>query len=280
MSIASDAVHLRAADGFLLGATEFRATAPIDRAVLIVPATGVQRRLYRPFAEHLASRGFDVVTWDWRGTGESRPRSLRGFPASLTTWATQDLAGAIAWAAERYPAHRLLAVGHSFGGQAVGLAPNAGRLAGLVTVAAQSGYWGHWPAPRRWAHAALWYVGMPGLTALCGYFPARRLGAGEDLPAGVAGEWARWCRRPDYLGDYSGHRRFAQPLLALSFTDDPVAPPRAVEALHREYAAAALTRRAVAPGDVGATRLGHFGFFAPGRAPALWDEVATWLGTV
>lgn len=267
-----------ATDGFALGATEFRAAAPAaGRAVLIAPATGVRRRLYQPFAAYLATQGFHVLTWDWRGTGGSRPPDLRGFPASMTTWATRDLAGAIEWATQTYPGHRLYAVGHSFGGQAVGLAPNAQRLAGLVTVAAPSGYWGHWPRGRRWMLAALWYTAMPALTALLGYFPGRRLGLGEDLPAGVAHEWARWCRTPAYLGDYTLHRRFARPLLALSFTDDPFAPPRAVRALHREYAAARLTERVVAPHQVGATRLGHTGFFAAGRAPELWAEVAAWL---
>ena len=271
---------IQATDGLALRATEYRASAPTGRTVLIAPAMGVRRGLYRPFAEYLGTHGFDVLAWDWRGVGENRPPRLRGFVASTTIWATRDLAGAIAWAVDRYTGHRLCAVGHSFGGQAIGLAHNADRLAALVTVAAQSGYWGHWSAGRRWAYAALWYVGMPALTALCGYFPARRFGLGEDLPAGVAHEWARWCRTPTYLGDYAGHRRFARPVLALSFTDDPFAPPRAVQALHREYSAAQLTVRAVAPREVGADRLGHFGFFAPGRAPGLWAEVVAWLRAV
>ena len=254
--------------------------------MLVAPATGVRRRLYRAFATHLAGAGFDVLTWDWRGTGDSRPATLRGYDASLSAWATRDLVGAIAWGAERTaPGARLLAVGHSFGGQAVGLAPNAHRLAALVTVAAQSGYWRHWPGTSGYRYAALWYIVMPVLTAAFGYFPSSRLGLGEDLPAGVAREWARWCRAPGYLGDFAdatmtgfaGHRAFRAPVLAVSFSDDPFASPRAVDALHREYAAAAVTRRHVRPADVGAREIGHFGFFREGRTPGLWDEVAAWL---
>ena len=268
--------RIAAADGLPLGASVYPPAAePVGR-VLVVPATGVARRLYDPFARHLAAAGFEVVTWDWRGTGDSRPASLRGFPASLRDWARVDLAGVIAWARERRPALPLLAVGHSFGGQSLGLAPEARHLAGAVTVAAQSGWWGHWPRPRRWVYALLWHVAMPGLSHLLGYFPSSRLGLGEDLPRGVALEWARWCRSPSYLGDWSGHRALAVPILALGFTDDAYAPAAAVDALHREYAAAAVERRQVSPADAGVRHIGHFGFFKPGL-PALWDEVAAWL---
>ena len=240
----------------------------------------MKRRLYRRIAAHLAGAGFDVLTWDWRGTGDSRPASLRGFDATMTDWATRDLAGAIAWAQRERGGRPIVAVGHSFGGQAMGLAPGARELAALVTVAAQSGWYGHWPAPRRWVLAALWRVAVPSLVAALGWFPSRRFGIGEELPAGVALEWARWCRSPGYLGDHhgwAGHRTLGVPVLALSFDGDPIAPPRAVAALHREYAAGApVTMRHVGAAESGRP-LGHFGFFRDERARPLWDEVAAWL---
>ncbi|HKG91465.1 MAG TPA: hypothetical protein VKA84_06235, partial [Gemmatimonadaceae bacterium] len=221
--------------------------------------------------------GFGVLTWDWRGTGDSRPARLRGFPATMRDWATKDLAGAISWAEARAPAGAaLLGVGHSFGGQAMGLAPNRDRLRALVTVAAQSGYFGHWPAPARYGYALLWHVGMPVLARAVGYFPAHRLGLGEDLPRGVALEWARWCRRPEYLGDWSGHAAFAAPLLTVGFDDDPIAPPRAVEALHVRYGSPDKRRRQVRAEELGVRRIGHFGFFRPTAEP-LWREVVEWV---
>lgn len=271
-----EAVRIPAADGFALAGTVFTVREGLAGVVLVAPATGVRRTLYRHFADHLASRGLAAITWDWRGTGDSRPESLRGFHATMRHWAERDLAGVIAWARDRFAGAPLLALGHSFGGQAMGLASNAHLLRALVTVGAQSGWWGHWPLPRRWAYALLWHVAVPAATSAAGYFPARRLGLGEDLPAGVAREWAEWCRSPQYLGDWSGHRRFAAPILAWSFTDDPFAPPKAVAALHAQYVAAPLLHRAVAPWEVGASRIGHFGFFRPG-VPALWRETSDWL---
>ena len=272
-------IRIPAADGYSLAASWFgHPDAP--RVALIAPATAVRRRLYDAFARFLAGQGYGVVTWDWRGTGDSRPASLRGFGATMTDWATKDLAGVIEWAAaQAAPGARLVAIGHSFGGQSVGLAPNRDRLDALVTVAAQSGYVGHWPAPRRYLYTALWYAWLPLLVRAFGYFPAKRLGLGEDLPRGVALEWARWCRRPEYLGDWSGHAAFAAPLLGVGFDDDPIAPPRAVDALHVRYGTPSKRRRQVRAEELGLSRLGHFGFFRSTAEP-LWREVAAWLDEV
>lgn len=280
----SSPLRIAARDGFELGATLYEpdAAAGEPRAlVLIAPATGVLRRLYQPFATFLSGEGFRVLTWDWRGTGDSRPASLRGFAATMTDWATLDFAGVLDWAAAHAEGRPLLAVGHSFGGQALGLVTDSGgsELAGAVTVAAQSGYWGRWPSPKRFYYAGIWYVLVPAFTALYGYFPSRLLGFGEDLPSGVARQWARWCRSREYLGDWRGHERLAAPILALSFADDPYAPAAAVDALHEHYAAATVERRYLRPQDVDATRIGHFGFFKPG-VPALWREVSGWMTAV
>lgn len=269
-------LEVPATDGFLLSASWF-GPSDAEQVLLVVPATGVRRHLYGAFARFASERGFGVLTWDWRGTGESRPASLRGFEASMRQWAEQDLAGAISWAVRRFPQARLHAMGHSFGGQAVGLASNGGRLESLVTVAAQSGYWGHWPSPQRFGYAALWYVGVPIATRFLGYFPSQRLGFGENLPRGVALEWARWCRSPEYLGDYSGHRAFSSPILALSFSDDRFAPQAAVEALHARYGSQDLVYRHLTPEELGTDRIGHFGFFREGKVPGLWSEVTAWL---
>lgn len=271
------ALTISALDGFPLAASRFDADGGnACRVILISPATGVRRSIYRHLAGFLAERGAVVVTWDWRGTGESRPESLRGFTASLRTWAEQDLGGVLQWAREAHPGAKVALIGHSFGGQALGLLPEAAHLDAAITLAAQSGALHHWPWQLRLPLVGLWYGLMPGLARLVGYFPSRRLGLGEDLPRGVALEWARWCRRRDFIGDWSGHRRFRVPVLSFSFDDDPIAPRQAVDALHAKFGGA-VKRRHLTPGDLGVRRLGHFEFLRPGVAPTLWAEVGDWL---
>ena len=102
-----DDIIMPAADLYPLGATLFLPrTAKRSHAVLINSATAVPRKVYRGFAGYLARRGCAVLTYDYRGTGDSRqkahigynqPKSLVGFKASMSDWAAQDITAAVAW---------------------------------------------------------------------------------------------------------------------------------------------------------------------------------------
>lgn len=282
---APETLTIPSRDGFPLVASRFHpadgnAAAPI---VLINAATGVKRGYYRHFAAYLAADGFEVLTYDYRGIGDSRPASLRGFAATMAQWGTEDLSGVLAWLATTMPARPVLAVGHSVGGQIVGLTPENHRLAALYGVAAQCGYWGLWPAPRKYMLLPFWFLLLPSLTALLGYFPSSRLGLGEDLPAEVAREWARWCGNRRYMVDRRGaplpqtFDRFTAPLCALSFADDVFAPRAAVARLVSFYTAAPCEHRHLAPGEVGVARIGHFGFFQERFRDTLWQPARAWL---
>lgn len=271
-----------ARDGYPLAASLFMPARPAATWVVVNSATAVPRAYYARFARFLAAEGFAVVTYDYRGIGGSRPRRLRGFEARMRDWAQQDAAGVMDWIDARHDGP-LVAVGHSFGGQALGLLPRAERLCGALIVGAQSGYWRHWPGGRGLALGLLWHAVLPGLSALCGFYPASWLRMGEDMPAGVAEEWARWGRRPGYVTDADGgalqpgYARVAFPIRSYSFSDDTFAPPRAVEALLGFYTGAAIERRALAPLDLGVEAVGHWGFFRERFREPLWTEAASWI---
>lgn len=268
------AVTLVTDDGIPLAGTRWLAAGESRGVVLIAPATGVPHRFYLHFAAFLATRGFDSLCWDWRGIGESRrDDAMRDPRFTMRAWGEQDLAAAIAWAGRRAATGRIFLVGHSFGGQALGLAPNANLVDRAVLVAAQHGWVGHWPLKYRIPLTLLWRLFMPTAAALLGRFPSSLIGMGEDLPRGVAREWARWCARREALGTWDGHAALDIPMLALSFDDDPFAPREAAAALVREYASADIRHV-----HREAEGLGHFGFFRKGRASSLWEQVAGFLG--
>jgi predicted alpha/beta hydrolase len=282
-------VTFAASDGQRLTATLFEPDAAAGGAraarVLINSATGVRRGYYAAFARFLAARGFAVMTYDYRGIGESRPRRLRGFDAHMHEWGALDQGAAIDHLVGGDSSARLLVVGHSFGGQALALAPNAGRIAAALTVGAQHAYWRHWDPPRRYVLWALWHAVMPGLSHLAGYFPSHLLGLGEDLPKGVALEWARLARNPraaaslPRLTAADGFAEFDAPIRLLSFTDDHYAPPRAVEALRSLYPNAPTEHRSIDPHTVGRSSIGHFGFFRERVGGELWPAHAEWLAS-
>lgn len=278
-------IALQARDGHALAATW---TAPADqspRCVLVIGgALGVPRAYYGPFAAYLARRGAGVLTFDYRGVGGSAPPSLRGYPARLDQWGRYDLAAAIDWAgAGPRRGLPLVYMGHSVGGQILGLADNCDRVQAALTVASQHGYWRNWPAPRKYLLAAFWWAILPTLTQGLGYCPSRRLGLGENLPAGVGLDWARWGRTAGYLHNCldkeqcRGYEQFAGRLLAYSFADDPFAPHTSVSRFLVFYPRAGGEHRHIRPAEVGAQQIGHFGYFRPWFRNSLWNDAASWL---
>jgi predicted alpha/beta hydrolase len=267
-------ITLTAKDGYPLGATTYGSG---EHAVLVMPATGVPQSYYAKFAAYLSGRGFTVLTFDYRGIGRSLSGDVRKLRASMQDWALLDARAAFA----HLGARKVHVVGHSFGGQALGLLPDTDRIAAALMVGSQSGYWKNWPLLGR---AWMWpvtHLALPGVAKLHGYFPAARFGFGEDLPMGVALQWASWCRHPRYLvgalGVEDAYAKIKIPIRAYAITDDPFAPLSAVEALRRLYPNAPWETRRVAPRDVGAKALGHFGFFRERFRDSLWREAAEWL---
>jgi predicted alpha/beta hydrolase len=280
-----ESLRVPARDGVSLAADLALPDGAPGAAVLVASAMGVPRGFYGRFAAYLARRGMAALTLDCRGIGGSRHGPVRRSRAVLHEWAEQDLAGAVDFLAARFPRVPVLWVGHSVGGQLLGLVEDA-RIAGALLVAAQSGHWRLWSGVDRLRIMALWFGVIPLGVPLLGRLPAAVLGGGEDVPAGVAREWAAWGRRRDYVLSYArprggrGFARFAGPLLSYAIADDAFAPRPSVEALLGFFASARGELRAVAPGDLGERAVGHFGFFRARFEPTLWRDAADWLAEV
>lgn len=283
MALSAEPLEIEAKDGFRLGATHFQpqpGVAP-KGAVSIQPATGVPQQYYAKFAAFLASLGFAVLSFDYRGIGRSLHGRLSDSKATMRDWGTLDAPAALDFLEKEHAQAKPMVIGHSFGGQALGLLPRPERIAAAMVVGAQSGYWRNWPlSGRLWMWPATHLV-LPVMPRLLGYQPMAIAGMGEDLPAGVAMEWARWCRNPRYLvgelGVQAGYARITAPLLAYSITDDRFAPPAAVKALLDLFPAAKSEIRTVSPRELGVARIGHFGFFRERFRDSLWREAAQWL---
>lgn len=277
------AIEITVADGYRLAARLYPAAGEPRGVVLIVPAMAVKQALYGEFADWLADRGYDVVSFDLRGIGDSAPGSLRGFECDILTWARLDCAALLSFASTRAGGRPLYWIGHSLGGQILALIPGAESITAAVTVASGVGWWRENAYPLRYYSWLLWFVIAPVATAVCGYFPGRTLRMVGDLPRGVIGQWSRWCRHPDYAVGVEGeavraaYRRPTWPLLSLSFTDDEYMSERNVASLHRYYENARRDMRRVAPSDIGLRRIGHFGFFRPQVGARLWPDLAAWM---
>jgi predicted alpha/beta hydrolase len=261
----------------------FHATGAPRAAVIVPSAMGVAQKFYTRFAEWLARQGYHVVTFDYRGIGFSAPDSLRGYPINLFDWARQDCAAMIDLVKARFADLPLHWIGHSLGGQLIGLIPNRDRIDRVITVATGTGYW----LQNTWRTKSvvwwLWFFMVPLALRVAGYFPGKRLRKVGNLPFGVMQQWRRWCLNRDYVvgaeGDQvrAAYASVRTPMLSLSFTDDELMSAQGIKSLHGLYVNAPVEYRRIAPREIGARHIGHFGFFRPQFERTLWPLVPQWL---
>jgi predicted alpha/beta hydrolase len=281
-SCTSEHLTLTCTDGQQIAATLYLPQQSNGLSLLINGATGVPRGYYNAFAAFQAANGFTVLTYDYRGIAESKPTP--GAPAPrMLDWAQQDMAAAMQCLAQRFPTLTPTLVGHSFGGQVLGLVPQSESLAAIVTIASQHGHWRNWSAGYRWKLALVWY-GLVPLSLAFGFRLPKGLFGGERLPRGVLADWSRWCRSKHYVCDERGrplrpfNDRLRAPIRMISLDDDhQFGPRKGVDLLAGYYPNAQIERRHVVPADWGLQRIGHFGFFRRDMPVQRWSEIGDWL---
>ena len=288
--IVEERITFSALDGFQLGGILYRPTIANLPSQVIVFNTGggIAAVRYRRFAQFMADAGVPVFTYDYRGIGGSRPARLRGFATVLEDWTEHDCGGAIAWLRSRYPAAEMVGVAHSVGTLLFGGAPTASELTRFVMICPHTGYFGDYRVGYRLPMAILWHGVMPALTRLFGYFPAKLLGLGDDIPSGIALQWA--ARRTPNLRpeatDSSGARghvaisrcmALAGQALVLTVDDDAFATEAGAQRLLSNFPKLCPEHWLVSPEDAGVRRLGHFGVFRAGARPYIWNRLLAYV---
>lgn len=290
VSVVESSVALTARDGYALGATHFASSGdPAPRVVaLITSGYGINARLYSRFARFLAGEGVPALTFDCRGIGASRPRTLRGFHVVAEDWSELDCAAAIAHLRSRYPRSELVGIAHSFGTVLLAGAPNVGEIARFVFVGAHTGYVQDYRKGYRLPMALVWHRAMPALARLVGYFPGRMLRLGEDLPTGVALQWAA-RRNPDFQPEATATEtvraremmaRFGEVrgrALVIAIADDAFATEAGMNRILSTLPGVSAEVRRISPAEFGLRRIGHFGFFRREAEAALWPIAAAFV---
>jgi len=278
-------INVVARDGASLSATWFIADAPQDKVVLITSATGVKQTYYEDFACWLAELGFNVYTFDYRGIGGSRPKNLSHLLCDMKDW-SKDVDAMISHVGRLHPRSQVVVIGHSVGGQLIGMSQLARHIDAFVMIGSQTPYWKNYSgAWLRLKLYLLWNTLIPISVRLFGYFPGSILGLFEDLPPNVALQWSRWARTSNYIfdelpGDRKNFEGLTQRALMISFSDDTLAPKRAVMDLQRFYKNLRFDHWHLHPEDILQNKIGHFGFFRKRMESVLWREVVSWIQKV
>ena len=276
-ALAPEPVTLACADGQRLQGHFFAARGDaVASPVLISPATGVRQQFYWKFADWLASHGHPTLVFDYRGIGLSLDGKLADSRARLVDWGLQDQVAALQWLLARSGAEQVVLVGHSAGGQMIGLLPIHDRVSRVVGVAASTGWFGG----MRFGFGLKAWFGLrllvPIGTLFRGYAPTAWLGLGENLPAQVARQWGQWCAAGGYATNAvraglapDFHAAVRTPLIVLHAEDDDIANPATVRDLLRTLPASPRATLQVKPSDHGLRGIGHLDWFRQSHQ-ALW----------
>lgn len=276
-------IDITCTDGVVLKGHRWSAARKEPHGIVAInPATGVKANYYHHYARFLTSHGFEVVTFDYRGIGLSRPGIMTRAGWNWRHWGERDIEAVLALAlSSGLP---ISVVGHSIGGILPGYAPSAAGVHRILTMGAQYAWWRDYSTSHRRSMVVKWHVAMPLLTALFGYFPGRRLNWLEDLPDGVAYQWSRGTGELEGRLDAGAreqiHARFAAidaPILAIGVTDDPFGTKAAITRAHAYYSGAALTKVMLAPEDLSVAQIGHFDLFHARHANGFWLDTLLWL---
>ncbi|MEQ8687264.1 MAG: alpha/beta fold hydrolase [Imperialibacter sp.] len=267
--------QLTASDGYHLSAQLFKASAPSKRLVIIVSATGVPMPYYSKYAAYLAETGlFNVLTFDYRGIGESLHGPIKNFDAKMSDWGRLDLQAALAWGFDNY--EKVFVIGHSVAGQVLPLAELSPRITAVWFVGSQCAANHLWDGVYRFLVNFFWKVSLPLSSNALGYMPGIVVGGGPPLPKDAALEWRSWGLHPQgiWKDDKAVKEKFEALTIPIHFVgvndDHMMAPPRAVKFLQTQYSNAQTTHQQLNPSDFGLKEIGHFGFFRSRFKDKLW----------
>lgn len=272
-------VDIDTEDGQQLRATVY-APAGARAFLLINSAMGVRRSFYRHLAKHLMAQGIGALTYDYRGVGESVAADRDG--VRLEHWGRQDFPAAVRWLRASHAPERVVVLGHSVGGQLVGISPVVREIEGLVGVVSQAGHWRHWSGLERAKIFAFWHAVVPMMT-VGSTFRASYLGLGQDLPAGVARQWGEWGRDRDYIRSATVgpqpqfYADVRCPLRTYLIEQDDLAPERAVRAWHDWFPNAEREFVNLGSHTPDGRKIGHFGFFDPAISAGEWPGLADFV---
>ena len=270
---------IRTNDGTRIWMSSYLPERSNGKVMVVAPAVGLTTGDYDAFACFFCEHGFTVITFDYRGVGNSAPQKLNGYQANMHQWAAQDINAVLLFAKQHHPKQELIYVGHGIGGEIIGLAPASQYINEIVLVSSALSCAKLWP----WQYK----IKMEGLkgfanlsSRIVGYFPGGPFNLYGNLPQGVVNEWTGWCDNSNGLFDNfpdNNYRKLNIPILALTFADDWHCPPRAVKELLSRFENSLITWYHIKPKEIGMKKIGHTNFFHSMMRTTLWEILLKWI---
>ncbi len=250
--------------------------------LLWLPALGVTSRHYESFAKALAAEGVAVALHEWRGAGSSNLRADRNCDWGYRELLDQDIPASLAAARAAHPQLHWIIGGHSLGAQigALFAALNPGRVEGLAFAASGSPYWRTFPGLSAWLLRGVPLLVLA-VTALCGYYPGKRLGFAGREASRLMRDWVRSSKTGCYANYLAGSNferglsEFPKPVLGIQLSDDRLCPKKSFDWLLAKFKRAPVERKLLTTTDFASGLANHFSWLKDPQPVAL--GLATWM---
>lgn len=259
---------LKTPDHFPLSVKIFEPEISNGKLLLINSATGVKQQIYFSFAKYLAEKGFTVITYDYRGIGESKPKKMNGFKASMRIWGTVDFKTVTNFIKKEYAGFDKFCLGHSVGALILGMNADSQIFKKFIFVATQDAYLGNLNFKVAVAGLLGFGIALPIMTHFLGYFPANRFGLGESLPKGVAFDWQtlilnkKSTKRLYETNEADFSKNLYQPTFIIHAEDDSWVTQKGMRNLMKTtYPHLKTTYREVEISESDKSEIGHVNFF-------------------
>ncbi len=247
--------------------------------ILVCPATGITQGFYHNFCEWLSEQGSDVLVFDFRGIGQSLHGAIRDSNASIQDWGQLDIPAAIDALLFKTHQNQVILLGHSAGGQLLGIVPNYDKVAQVISVSGSTGHVKGLKGRTKRMAPVMFNLIFPVSSLFKGYGATNFLGMGENLPKNVAKQWAQFCSKPGYVINAIGktifddyHHEIQCPITVYWSSDDEIATEVNVKDLLRLYPNASTKMIELKPQENGHKTIGHMLMFKKSHQN-LWAKI-------
>lgn len=273
-------VTITCTDGYSLSGRFYQSKQSIEQLpILICPATGITQGFYHNFSEWLSEQGFNVMVFDFRGIGQSLHGPLRESNASIQDWGQLDIPAAIDLLLNKTQQEKVTLLGHSAGGQLLGIVPNYDKVAQVISISGSTGHVKGLKGRTKRMAPVMFNLIFPVSSLIKGYGATNFLGMGENLPKNVAKQWAQFCSKPGYVINAIGktifddyHSEIQCPITVYWSSDDEIATEANVKDLLRLYPNAQTDMIELRPQEHGHKAIGHMLMFKKSHQN-LWSKI-------
>ncbi|NVK21686.1 MAG: alpha/beta hydrolase [Kangiellaceae bacterium] len=279
-------VTFKAADDFPLVGAFYPAHQDNQRVIIIGSAFGVPFQYYKHIANYYREQGISCLVFDYRGISHSKDGNMQPQDILMQHWGQLDLEAAIQFVQQEYAPNNLYYMGHSAGGQIVGLAKSSTAFDKIIIAASGVGAWRKWPGLQKYMLVFIWYLLFPLVMffQFGHYFHSKLLGP-IPVPKHAVKQWLTWARSEEYLFtpkhglDISTYNKIDADIMGLTISDDWYAPQSARDGLLKHYPNTEQQTLLIRPKDIGLKEIGHFGLFKKKQEieQGIWQPMMNFL---